>query len=99
MLIDRITDVWKIKDSIKKPNVKDIITSVGMITEAINEHALMWNEAQEALCDSALSSVKRPISGGFGFGGDDSTPIESVALAIFGVKTSKRDPSRKMRIG
>lgn len=99
VLIDRITDVWKIKDSIKKPNVKDIITSVGMITEAINEHALMWNEAQEALCDSALSSVKRPISGGFGFGGDDSTPIESVALAIFGVKTSKRDPSRKMRIG
>ena len=99
VLIDRITDVWKIKDSIKKPNVKDIITSVGMITEAINEHTLMWNEAQEALCDSALSSVKRPISGGFGFGGDDSTPIESVALAIFGVKTSKRDPSRKMRIG
>lgn len=99
VLIDRITDVWKMKDSIKKPNVKDIIASVGMVTEAINENNLMWNEAQEALSDSAVNSIKRPISGGFGFGGDDSAPIESVALAIFGVKTSKRDPSREMRIG
>lgn len=99
VLIDRITDVWKMKDSIKKPNVKDIIASVGMVTEAINENNLMWNEAQEALNDSAVNSIKRPISGGFGFGGDDSAPIESVALAIFGVKTSKRDPSRRMRIG
>lgn len=33
------------------------------------------------------------------FTGMNSSAIESVALAIFGVKTSKRDPSRKMRIG
>lgn len=99
VLIDRISDTWKIKDSIKKPNAKDIIASVGMITEAINENNLMWNEAQEALNDSALNSIKKPISGGFGFGGDDSAPIESAALAIFGVKTCKRDPSKKMRIG
>ena len=46
-----------------------------------------------------MTSVRRPIGGGWGFGGDNSAPIEAASLALWGVKTSKRDPSRKMRIG
>ena len=30
---------------------------------------------------------------------DNDLPIEAAALALWGAKTSKRDPSRKMRIG
>ena len=49
--------------------------------------------------ESAVTSVKRSIAGGWGFGGDNSTPIEAAALALWGAKNSKRDPAKKMRIG
>jgi hypothetical protein len=58
-----------------------------------------WYKKQDMLRDSAITSTKRPISGGWGFGGEDSTPIEACALALWGAKNSKRDPNRKMRIG
>ena len=70
-----------------------------MLTNDINERLVTWYEGQEALRDSAITSTKRPIGGGWGFGGENSTPIEACALALYGVKTSKRDPNKKMRIG
>lgn len=99
LLIDRISDTWKLKDSVIRPNAKDVIASASILIDAVNENKLTWYELQEDLNDSAITSVKRPISGGFGFGGANSLPIEACALALFGVKTSKRNPGRKMRIG
>ena len=99
VLIDKISEVWKAKGSIVKPGVKDVIASVGMLCDALNERSITWYEKQEILKESAISSTKRPISGGWGFGGEDSAPIEACALAYFGVKTTKRNPNRKMLIG
>ena len=99
VLVDKITDVWKIKGSIIRPTARDIIASVGMLMDSLNEHTITWYEGQDALRESAISSVKRPIGGGWGFGGEYSAPIEACALALYGAKTCKRDPSKKMRIG
>lgn len=99
VLIDKMSETWIQKDSIIKPSTKDVIASVGMLTDSINEESLTWYFQQEALNDSALTSLKRPISGGWGFGGDNSIPIEACALAYWGAKTSKRNPNKKMRIG
>ena len=99
VLTERIADTWKMKGSVIRPSVKDIIASVGMLTDAISEQTLTWYELQEALRESAVTSIKRPISGGWGFGGSNSAPIESCALAVFGVKTCKRVPGKKMLIG
>lgn len=99
VLIDKIADTWKAKGSIIKPNVKQVLASVGMLTDAINEKKLTWFDKQPALEESALTSVKRPIGGGYGFGGDNAAPIEAAALAYWGAKTSKRTPGKKMRIG
>lgn len=99
VLVERIADTWKMKGSVIRPNTKDVIASVGMLTDAINEKTLSWYEKQEALRESAVTAIKRPIAGGWGFGGENSTPIESCALAVFGVKTSKRVPGKRMLIG
>ena len=99
VLIDKITDTWKYKGSVIRPGAKDMIAAVGTLCDGLTENTLTWYSKQEDLKNSALSSVKRPISGGWGFGGDDSTPIEACALALWGAKNSKRDPSKKMRIG
>ena len=99
VLIDKISGTWKAKDSIVRPKLKEIIASVSVITDAINEETLSWYYEQEELRASAITSIKRPISGGWGFGGENSTPIEAAALALWGATNTKRDPNRKMRIG
>lgn len=99
VLVDKIADVWKIKGSIVRPSVREVVASVGTLCDALNEKSLTWYEKQEALRESAITSTKRPIGGGWGFGGDYSAPIEACALALWGAKTTKRDPSKKMRIG
>ena len=99
VLVERIRPTWKAKSAVLRPSARDVIASVGLITTAINEHSLTWYKPQQALNESAITSTKRPISSGYGFGGDDSLPLEACALALWGAKTCKRDPTRKMRIG
>lgn len=99
VLVDKIGSVWRIKGSVIRPTGRDIVAAAGMLCNAVAERTVTWYAGQEALRDSAVTSTKRPISGGWGFGGENSVPIEAAALALWGAKTSKRDPSRKMRIG
>lgn len=99
VLIEKIAPIWRAKGSIKRATSKDVIAAAGWLSDAVNAHALTWYDKQESLNDSAITSTKRSISGGWGFGGENSVPIEACALALYGVKTCKRDPSKKMRIG
>ena len=99
VLIDRLQDTWKAKDSVIRPKTNDVIASAGYIIDGLQEQTLSWYSPQVALRESAITSTKRPIRGGWGFGGDNSTPIEACALALFGAKTSKRNPGASMKIG
>lgn len=99
VLIDKISGTWKMKRSVIRPNVKEVIASVSTLMDALNEKTVTWYSRQNTLRQSAISCIKRKIGGGWGFGGDDSIPIEAAALALWGAKTSNRDPNKKMRIG
>lgn len=99
VLVDKIAPIWKYKGSVVRPKATEMIAAVSLLMDNLTENEVTWYKPQEMLQESALSATKRPISGGWGFGGDNSTPIEACALALWGAKTSKRDPSRKMRIG
>lgn len=98
-LIEKIAPVWKYKQSIIRPSAKDVIAASSQLVQEINEQTVTWYKYQEILNESAVTSVKRPIAGGWGFGGDNSVPIEAAALALWGCRTSKRNPTKKMRIG
>ena len=99
VLAEKLAGTWKHKDSVIRPSAKQVIAAVSALTDSLNTRSVTWYQPQTALRESATTSVKRPISGGWGFGGENSAPIEACALAYWGAKTSKRDPSRKMRIG
>lgn len=99
VLVDKISDKWKAKGSVIRPTARDVIAAVGVLTDSLNEQTLTWYAGQDALRESAITATKRPIGGGWGFGGENSTAIEACSLALWGCKTSKRDPSRKMLIG
>lgn len=99
VLIDKISGTWKAKNSIVKARTSDVIASVGMLVDAVNERGITWYAKHTQLNDSAMSATKRKIGSGWGFGGENSVPIEAAALAYWGARTSRRDPNRKMRIG
>lgn len=58
---------------------------------------LVTHYKDELLDASATKSIRRKIgqSGAFGFGGEHPEVIESAALALYAVRTTKRDPNRK----
>ena len=87
------------RGSIIRPTAKDVIAAVGTLTDALAEQSVTWYYQQDLLRESAITSVKRPIGGGWGFGGENATPIEAASLALWGAKVSRRDPNKKMRIG
>jgi len=99
VLVERISDTWRIKGSIIRPTARDMIAATGTLTNALNERSVTWFHQQEALNDSATTSVKRALGGGWCFGGDNSTPIEAASLALWGAQNSKRNPNKQMRIG
>lgn len=99
VLVDKIAPVWRFKDSVIRPSSRDVVASASTLCNELNEKSVSWYFGQEMLRDSAITATKRQIGGGWGFGGENSAPIEAAALALWGVKTSKRDPTRKMRIG
>ena len=99
VLVDKIANTWKYKNSVIRARMNDVIASVGTLTDALSERTVTWYAQQDILRESAVTSTKRKIGGGWGFGGDNSIAIEACALALWGAKNSKRDPSRKMRIG
>lgn len=99
VLVERISDTWRMKGSVVRPSTKDMIAATGTLMDALAEQSVTWFWQQEALEDSAITSVKRPLGGGWGFGGDNSIPIEAASLALWGAVNSKRNPNKKMRIG
>ena len=99
VLVEKIAPVWKMKGSVIRPSARDVIAAVSTLLDCMNERTLTWYSGQDALRESAVTSTKRPIYGGWGFGGEDSAPIEACSLALWGAKYSKRDPNKQMRIG
>ena len=99
VLVDRIADTWRAKGSVVRPGVRDVVAAASLLTNELGERTVTWYVGQPALEASALNATRRAVGGGWAFGGDDSTPIEAAALALWGCRTSKRDPGRKMRIG
>lgn len=93
-LIERILDTPRSFRRLVK--TQEAITASAMMLEAIQNEQITHIE-QPILDNSVLCAVKRRIGGdgGFGFGGDTSCVIESAALALWAVNTTKRNPKRK----
>lgn len=99
VLVEKISDAWRAKDSIKRPTAREVVAAVSTLCNAVSEKTVTWYNKQPALRESAVTAIKRPLAGGWAFGGENAAPVEAAALALWGAKTSRRDPARKMRIG
>lgn len=99
VLIDKIKGAWVFKDSVIKPSAQNVVTAAALLINEINEQTVTWYRKQETLRESAITATKRNIAGGWGFGGAGAEYVEACSLALWGCRTSKRNPQRTMRIG
>lgn len=98
-LIERLRDAGVPKKFIVAPSTGDVVSAYGGFLTDIYEEKFT-HLASPALDESVYNAMKRNIgnAGGFGFvgyGDTDVSPLEAVALALWGVKTTKRNPKRK----
>lgn len=106
--IDGKSDVEDLRQRLTKRKVpkRCIVTATpanaasaaGMFLNAVRE-GTVTHVADPVLRDSVLEASKRKIGEGFGYDGEYVERIDSCALALWAAKTTKRDPSRKGRVG
>lgn len=82
-----------------RPNARDVIGAAVTLISGLKDTTIKHTH-QKTLAASALGCTKRIIgqNGGWSFGSTDaasSIAIEAAAMAVFVVKTTKRNPKRK----
>lgn len=86
---------------IVRPKTGEVIAAAQGFYDGLSDKSVFHTHSR-ALNNSALGCVRRFIGnrGGWGFGSiddTDPTPIEAATLALWGARTTKRNPKRKQR--
>ena len=93
-LLNRLAGEYP-RQALMQPGTRGVAAAAQMLYEGIRgrEVAHTTVPRQQALADSALTAVERPIGrdGAWGFGGTDSCPIEAASLAYWAARTTRRD--------
>ena len=98
-LFQRLVEAGVPKGALMVATAGSAISAAGMMLNAIRDGELA-HLRDEALAESVLGATRRPIGkDGFGFGGEVPERLEACALAMWAARTTKRDPSRKGRVG
>lgn len=79
-----------------RANTADVVAAAESMVKWVRSGAFTHYD-QEALNDSAYTSVKRNIGKGYGFGGAECEPIEAASLALLAMKRTKRTPHKTKR--
>ena len=84
---------------VMRPTADQAITAANLVYEAAGTDGLT-HVACPALDLSAATATRREIGkgGGWGFGGENSTPIEAAGLAMLWLAASRRNPKRKAKV-
>ena len=87
------------KQGYARTSPRDAIAAATTLVNAVREGSVT-HFGQDALDESVRGATKRQIGayGGYGFGGIDPEPVESAAYALYALKQTKRNPTRRMRL-
>lgn len=101
-LCEQIGDLKAPKGYVVRPDVGNVISASTGLIDGLRDGSVR-HTTQVALEASALNATVRSIGrgGGWGFGGDDahaSEPIEACAMALWAVRTTRRNPRRRQRM-
>lgn len=84
----------------RQMTTSDAVSACGMLSSSIGDGTAL-HVACPQLDEQMAKATKRPIgkSGGWGFAGDGADALAACAQALWALRTGRRDPTRKARIG
>lgn len=101
-LCDQLAELGVPRGYVVRPNAGNVITAATGLVDGLRAGTVA-HTTQAGLEASALNATVRPIGhgGGWGFGSDGahpSEPVEACALALWAVRTTRRNPARRQRM-
>lgn len=97
-LVQKLADGGFPKNGVHVMRPAEIVDASAMLAGAVTERSIV-HIPQPLLEQSVANSPRRLIGrDGWGFGGSDSTPVESCALAHWAAQTTKRNPKNRLRV-
>lgn len=101
-LCDNLRELNAPRGYVVRMATRDVIAAASGFRDALHAKTLA-HTGQPALTDSATGCVRRSIGsrGGWGFGPTethDSIAVEAAAGALWGARTSRRNPKRRQRV-
>lgn len=84
---------------IVRPSTGDVIASSQGFVDSLRDGSVAHSD-QEAMDKAATTATARMIGrdGGWAFDGDGGEAMQACALALWGLRTTKRDPRRRQRM-
>ncbi|MBQ9059062.1 MAG: hypothetical protein IJ125_07755, partial [Atopobiaceae bacterium] len=96
-LCDNLSEIGVPRFYVYRPKTTDVIASAQGLKDALLEGNVRHTKML-ALDEAAKRATVRSIGNRGGWGFEDAIEIEACALALWGVRTFKRDPTRKQRL-
>lgn len=102
-LCSRLADMGVPRGYVVRPRTGDVIAASSVLLDSLRDKTVAHTPSPE-LDESATKSVRRAIGsrGGWGFGsgsrGGEPWCVEAAALALWGARTTRRNPKRKQRL-
>ena len=96
-LCDNLGEARVPRGYVVRPRTADVVAASQGLLDAVTD-GFARHSAQPALDEAAAAATVRPIGNRGGWGFDGSIAMEACALAVWGARSTRRDPTRRQRI-
>ena len=98
-LCSNLSELGVPKGYVVRMQAKDVVAAAQTLVDAlVDGTASHSTEGQKVLDECAATATRREIGKKGGWGFDGSIEIEACAQAVYGARTTKRNPRRKQRL-
>lgn len=98
-LIANLSEMGLPKGYVRRMQTKDVIAASQTMADTLAEGTLAHStDGQSHLDECAANATRRDIGKTGGWGFDGSIEMEACAAAVYGCRTTRRDPRRKQRL-
>ena len=96
-LCDNLGELGVPRGYVVRPRAADVVAAAQGLVDSLLDGSAR-HTSMPMLDAAAEAATVRPIGNRGGWGFDNAIPIEACALALWGARSTRRDPTRKQRI-
>lgn len=96
-LCDNLEELGAPRGYVVRPRAQEVMAAAQGLVDSLATRKV-WHTPGGGIDEQARAATRRPIGNHGGWGFDGSVCIEAASLALWGARTSRRDPGRRQEI-